>query len=957
MVPAAWRAPRSRQYTTTAAMRRPTFLPSLLLVTVTATGGSALVFESLWFRQAGLAFGNSVWATSLVLTAFMTGLALGSLVAGRWGDGVAGPLRAAAAIEVVLATTGASLVFALPALGPGLAVLLRPLADHPWLLNALRLLVAFVLLLVPSTAMGASLPLLTRALAETSGHYGHSLGRLYGWNTAGGVIGVIEGHLLVGVLGIRGTALAAAAVSVGAAGIMLWLAARLPVPVPLIPAQDQGGTSPTRPGRRTYLLSAFIAGFCLLALEVIWFRLLLLFVLGNAVAFAAMLAIVLAGVALGGLAAGSWLRRSDRAFRWSTDLASIMCIGVIAAYAAFPYVAASFTGRLIHDVAGVLRLGLPLMFPVSFGSGVLFTLLGAALRQHGAAPAHITGRLTMANTLGAALGSLAGGFVILPWLGIERGLMTVAALYGLIALTLGWQTRTRATVPLFLVAALTIPFFPSGVLEGRLIQTTARRLEAMRGESPARRHEEISIAAVREGLTETLVYVRVSELGRPLFYQLFTNAISMADTEYVSRRYMKLFAYWPLAVHAHIERALVICYGIGNTAKALTDSNQPQSIDIVDISRDVLDSNAIVFPGKTSPLADPRVRVHVEDGRYFLQSTEQRFDLITAEPPPPTAAGAVSLYTREYFELLRDRLSEGGIVAYWLPLHAMSDAATRSILRAFCDAFPDCSLWNGMGAQLMMIGRQGPSSPVSEDLFVRLWQDPTTAVELKRLGLERPEQLGALFIGDADFVNEITEGAPPLTDDWPRRIETAATDPAAATRLFTSLTDTTAARQRFARSAVIARWWPARMRVASEPYFEPQRLINAYAHGGTMSMGDVHQLLTTTPLATPVLWFLGSDWDVQQTLIDASSEQLRQPDFRWHLGIRLIGERSYLAAAEMFRRVESSPGHSARAFGFRVYALAMGGRVDAARQLVSARLTQAERGTPFWQWMTRTFGL
>src|SRR5207244_9155885 len=137
-----------------------------------------------------------------------------------------------------------------------------------------------------------------------------------------------------------------------------------------------------------------------------------------------------------------------------------------------------------------------------------------------------------------------------------------------------------------------------------------------------------------------------------------------------------------------------ISYGVGITAHTLTQARQLDSIDVVDISKSILDLSSIVWPGSANPLADRRVHAHIEDGRFFLLTTPRRFDLITAEPPPPKTAGIVNLYTREYFELMRDRLSDRGIASYWLPIYQLSDSDAKAIIGAFCGAFSDCSLWS-----------------------------------------------------------------------------------------------------------------------------------------------------------------------------------------------------------------------------------------------------------------------
>ena len=148
----------------------------------------------------------------------------------------------------------------------------------------------------------------------------------------------------------------------------------------------------------------------------------------------------------------------------------------------------------------------------------------------------------------------------------------------------------------------------------------------------------------------------------------------MSATDVQARRYMKLYAYLPAAVHPALRRALLVSYGVGSTARALVDTASLEHIDVVDLSSDILEmSERTTATDGRSPLDDPRVEVHIEDGRWFLHTTPHRYDLITAEPPPPMLAGVVNLYTREYFSLVRDRLAEGGMVTYWLPLRALSD--------------------------------------------------------------------------------------------------------------------------------------------------------------------------------------------------------------------------------------------------------------------------------------------
>jgi spermidine synthase len=591
------------------------------------------------------------------------------------------------------------------------------------------------------------------------------------------------------------------------------------------------------------------------------------------------------------------------------------------------------------------------------------------LRSHLASETETTGVLTLANTTGAALGSLVAGFALLPLLGIERSFFVVAVLYAGIGLLLLTCTPPRRRVAWVSAAACAsaVVLFPFGTFEDRLLPFPIKRWAAVDADR--------RVVAVREGLTETIIYFERLFAGKPVSQVMLTNSFSMSTTGYGVRRYQKLYVYWPMAVHPGLKRALVIGYGVGNTAKAMTDSTGTESIDVVDLSRDILAANQTVYPAANeSPLRDPRVRVHIEDGRYFLQTTDGRFDLITGEPPPPGIAGVENLYTREYFQLIDDRLADGGMTTYWLPISDLTDVSTRAILRAFCDVFEDCSLWNGSGTNLMMIGTRNARGPVSEEQFTDQWKQPVVAAEMTRLGIEQPEQLGALFIGDAAYLRQLTANARPLTDDDPKLIEAPFSSTEEAHRMFVGLTDIAAARSRFEDSPLIKRLWPARLLAASLPYFEFQNVINMHMYGAmvkqTLAIDDVHRVLTKSSLTTPVQWRLASNSDIQQVVSNASPAELDNPLLQFHLGIRLLSEHNYAAAVEPFSRAEQHRDVSGNAFALRVYALCMAGQKRRAEELIREPWAQflREKGVstqsageallpPVWLWMKNTCGL
>jgi spermidine synthase len=934
------------------------------------SGAAALLFETLWFRQAGLAFGNSVWASSLVLSSFMAGLALGNGLMARHGDRIRRPLRCYAFIEAVIAIAGVALVLGLPQLGGWLAPVFRQLLEQPIALNGLRLGSAFVLLLLPATAMGATLPVLVKALLARDPNFGSVLGRLYGWNTLGAVAGAVAGEwFLIEWFGIRGTAYVAGGFDAVAAFVALLLSRRFVLKAESAP--EAATKASLGPHAWRILAAAFTAGGLLLAFEVVWFRFMHLFVHSGGLAFALMLAVVLAGIAFGGFLGGVWLRRDADAHRHTWLLA--LAAGAVAAtlYATFSLPLAAQANELLGDPPVVLWLSFVLMFPVALFSGVMFIFMGALLHREVPTGTRAAGLLTLSNTLGAALGSGMAGFLLLPLLGMETSFVVLSAAYLVVAALLwrgpalraasgsgaespGRRQRQLAHIAVPLAFVLAFALFPFGKMERVYLWTSISRWDS--------RHKD-EVAAIREGRIETAIYLRSALDGETLYYRLLTDGFAMSGTSVRGRRYQKLYVYWPVALRPDPKQALVISYGVGSTAKALVDTRSLEHIDVVDISRAILDLSEIIYPDPADhPLRDPRVQVHIEDGRFFLQTSERRYDLITGEPPPPKNAGVVNLYTREYFQLIHDRLTEGGITTYWLPVHNTLESDTRAIIRAFCDVFEDCSLWSGQNLDWMLVGSRAARWTRSEDSFEKLWGDPALAPELEAVGLERPEQLGALFMADAAQLRALIGDAAPLVDDRPKRLGNRLHSPREARRTFRDWLDAEQNRERFIASEFIERAWPPKLRERSIAYFETQGVVDrSLANlpvGVTERLRDLHRLLVDTNLTTAPLLQLGISTDrtrAVDALVRRGAPTERHGEV---LARRAVAEREYALATRLLEKVRR-PRDRDLLF-FRVFVLAMAGRNDDALELARRNrgwLPDDEESRGYWKWLEATFGL
>lgn len=926
----------------------------IIAVVFFVSGAAALLFETVWFRLAGLSFGNSVWASSLVLASFMGGIALGNVLVARYGRSLRRPLLTYAVLECTIAVFGFGLVLALPPLTPLLAALFRPFLDTPWILNGLRLFGAFGLLLVPTTAMGATLPLLVRTLVTQIPDFGRVLGLLYGFNTLGAVVGALGGELvLLGALGVRGTGLAAAGLSLVAASSAAWLGTRHGAQWEQ-PRSD--AVSPPLTHRSVgALAAAFLAGGILLALEVVWFRFLLLFIWGTSIAFAVMLAVVLLGIALGGLTASVLLTHRPAAHRLAPVLALAAGVFTAAPYFLFREgfgVVPSDAMVGVQSVELTFGLTLGLTFPTSFLSGVLFTLIGRALREEIPHETVATATLTVANTLGAMLGSLLGGFVLLPFLGVERSFFVLSTLYVLVAASAAAAVfdNVRAHLKELAVVGgvllLCLVLFPFGLMENFYLPLITGPY----------RDEGAQIVAVREGRTETATYLRENRWGEPYAYQLVTNGHSMSGVNPPSKRYMSLFAQWLLALRPDAERALLISYGVGTTAAALTDCPSLKSIDVVDISSAIveLSLDVAIFPDD-HPLEDPRVQVHIEDGRFFLQSTDQKFDVITGEPPPPKNAGIINLYTKEYFRVMRDRLTPGGLVTYWLPVYQMLPDESRSIARAFCDAFPDCTLWTGFDTEWMLAGSNGYEGTVSDEAFSAQWREPSSSQRLASIGVERPEQLGALFVADAATLDEWIAGVSPLVDNFPHRLDPRAVPDADDKAEYAAFMDAATTKRRFEQSDWVDRHWPPGLRETTGEYFRYQGVLNENFAGTPADASLLYEVVANSELRSLPLMILGTSQDEMAAVRRAHAAGAGGPHIDFLLAMQELGERNpERALLHLDRAIEADP-QSAELQQFRIVALVLAGRHDRAVASASAlRLSHAASvGPRFWNWIDR----
>jgi spermidine synthase len=927
------------------------------------SGAAGLIFEMVWLYRCGLVFGNTVWAASITIASFMAGLAAGNALISQLGDRIRRPLRAYAAAEFMVAIGGVALAYALSSATALVAPVSRLALDEFWTPNALRLAVTFVALLAPATAMGTALPLLAGELSgELSGprdRFGIIFGRLYGWNTLGAVCGAIGAELvLIRAIGVTGSAWFAAALDCVAGAAALWLA-RGPGTRSSRTPRPAAARTTSGPLARL-LMAAGLAGASLLALEIVWLRFLSMYVLTTTLAMSVILAVVLAAIGTGGLAASRWLARRRPSAVDVTAVALAAGCSVVASYAAFGQLT---TGTQVGDWRRMVWFATVLAAPTSLLSGVMFTLLGERIAGHVDRPDRAAARLSLANAIGAVCGPLLASFVLLPTMGMERTLFVVAAAYGVAAfLTVdltaeAWRAwlavRTPARVTALLAFAAALLMVPFGLM-GRTYFARAAAPYAADGSQ---------VVAVREGVADTLFLMRQTWMGEPVYDRLVTNGFSMSGTAIPALRYMRMFVYLPMLLHeSPLRRVLVVCYGVGVTAGAATDLPSVDAIHVAEISRDIIGMSDLIYPRDRRPLGDARIRLHVEDGRYFLETSRERFDLITGEPPPPRTPGAVDIYTEEYFRLVYDHLDEGGITTYWLPV-ARPEPGTDvdTIARGFCDVFADCSLWNATPFDLLLVGTRHAAGPAPAAAMAAAWATPPLADHLRETGFERPEQLAATFLGDAAFVRQLTAGIPPLTDAYPQRLRPDPAraslsdpryglDPSVAER-YRYVLDPARARQAFEASPFIRRLLPPALVAGALPLFDDQRSVNRVLLEGGKPLrliDDIDAILTRTTWRALPLWMLGTD-EVKQRIAMAHDDGTGASQYA--RGLDKLAARDYLGAASEFAAAEQRGFRGATVRPLLVYALSRGGNMAGAARLARGVAASDADEAQFWRWM------
>ena len=733
------------------------------------SGWISLIFQVSWLKMLLPVFGNTVWAVGTLLTAFMGGLALGSWLFGKIADRTGSPLKLYGILEGFIGLYGMATIV----LFKNLHLIYIPLyglsGGDNVVMGIIKFFLALILLLPPTICMGGTLPLLAKQFTTDSSKAGSGIGYLYTVNTLGAVIGTfVAGFFMIPMMGLHNTVISAAVFNFIILGVILVVTYKEKVGIKLR-GLFAGEKIKSRKEDRWLLIIYLTCGLTGLSYEVIWNRILTLHLGSSVYAYSIMLAVYLVGITLGAGLVSAWMKRIKNPVRWFAAFQLILAFDLILIINQFGNLSEiigamgeMMVGQSYFSyIASLTFSTLQLLLLPTLMMGACFPLAVRLYVKNDEELGGDTGKLYAMNTLGTIIGSFGGGFVLLPLLGAQMGLLVTASLN----LAAGIYLVTRDSFSKFkkvLVGVICVVVFYGGYL----LLTYPNQVILSAGIFKSEDQNKIRLLTFDEDIYAT-VTVEERTGARGTWRQLSMNGVGVAGTSSELFTIQKLQGHLPLLLHPNPKSVLHIGFGSGGTAWAV--SRYPvEKITIAEISRSVIKKASKYFQMVNhGVLNDRRVKVVFTDGRNKVLADTETYDVILSDSIHPRFSGNGSLYTYDYYELLKKRLKPGGLVSQWLPFYSITPENFRMIVKSFYKVFPYTSVWytnNTLNSYVIVIGKLD-NGKID---FARLEQKlkiPGVAADLKEINCDSPFRILDFFFFANEKVNTFTGNVKLHTDD------------------------------------------------------------------------------------------------------------------------------------------------------------------------------------------------
>jgi spermidine synthase len=713
------------------------------------SGTAALIYQVVWARHLCLIFGGSHLAVTTVLAVFMGGLAIGSYWFGRKAPEKSRLFRLYAVIEFGIAIS-AVLFWVLMKCYPTIYVFFAQINNSSIVyLTTVRIVLALIALIVPTTLMGGTLPILSNLVSNRDSFLGVGVSLLYAVNTLGAVVGAaLAGFILIPLYSVSGALVVAVAsnIAVGTLCIVLDIMALSALrgtttTSPHCSAsyadhdkKDGNIASPSSPMSQTLVLWGIgISGFCAMGYEILWTRILSIIAGASVYAFTLMLMAFLSGISIG---SSSFVLLSNRLFRSlaSSPKRLIIVFGAvqivigISAYfvSSHLYEMSSLTNLLyflLHDklhLAGSFEtrqtanfiLVFAFMLVPAFFMGFTFPLTVAIFTNKDRPLSCTVGKILSSNTVGAIIGSATCGYFLIYSVGLQSSLQVLILAnigIGLIALASILRNSFAYYVTAIIVLlSFSLPFFFPQAL--RLWTPKISAIYQRGDDTHSDRFQDtmanFEILYHGEGIQELVSSIH--NYGELFF---ITNGRIEASNDIKDMKLQMMLGHLPMLLNRNPRKVFVLGTGTGMTLGAVSSHPEIEQITLAEIEPKMINI-ARTFGGYNHQVLDnPKLRLAFNDGRNYLMTSKERFDVITADPVHPWFSGTGYLYSREYFKLVAEHLNSGGIACQWLPLYELSEENIKSVIKTFSETFRFSMLWYAQEDAILI----GSNSPILID--------------------------------------------------------------------------------------------------------------------------------------------------------------------------------------------------------------------------------------------------
>jgi len=749
----------------------------LLLGLLFLAGFSGLVYEVVWIRILTLTFGGTVFATSAVLCTFMGGLALGSWLSGKWVDQHRFPLLLFAIAQFTLGIFGLGLMPLFAGLTRFYVLTYQALHPGFYTLTSIRFVFSVLVLLVPAALIAAVFPIITKLVISARSRVGRGVALVYGVDTMGGVAGAaIAGFVLLRVAGVAATVHIAVGLNfvVSLLALLMYLRTRavwteLPAEQPEAVSTSSSQLTLSSRATRVLLWAFAVSGAAALSYEVLVTKVLVHLLGMNVYAASIMLSCFLFGIGAGSLLCMHLLRRPRPLLYWfALTEAGIGLIGFSLSlqFAWLPGLIDSLeaiarTNLLVGWYTPAIASFAVLLVPTLLMGAtlpLLLPILTPNLRRIGRS----VGTLYAVNTLGAVGGVLFTTFLVLPFVGFKTGMIIAGCLNLLVALValhyshnLTRRLRWRTALAVITVGALLV------------ILSTRSSLQSVILWRSVSQQNEAEICFFKEGATGTVAVVQQKDARVGFSHQMVLNGTGEGGTDIASLRAFQLLGNLPFFLHqdqARPKQVLVLAFGMGITLGTVVDQDS-ESVSCVELAPEVLEAAPWFADYNHNALDKPKVKVYIEDARNFLLTTQQKFDVIVLDATHPATGDSWMLYTQECYQLAKQVLAPGGVIAQWVPTHGLEFQYYLSIVRTLQSVFPHLTLWSPPDGSHTVLVATPEHTRIDLAYIRQRMADPAVHRNFEAAEISDEYSLLSYFVAGEETLAKYARLAPTNTDD------------------------------------------------------------------------------------------------------------------------------------------------------------------------------------------------